>query len=497
MPIVLLVPFLLLGCAGSSSSISTGTSSPADTPIDGSAVLPGSPVVSLPFDPPAQGSTPTPGSPLPTTPLPGIPSQDPSTDGGDPSDDSGQNVPVTLTIDCTATPEHQSCQEHETAIGDACALAGGQELAGEASCLGRKWSPSYDQCQACLTEHGGSPIDCAPCANRSYGFLTTETLDQVEPRPGAALDVLWVFDNSPSMVDEQTSLATNIPDFLQALDEAEVEYRLAVTLTDPTPTIRGHFVSSVITPGSANPTLAFRQGVELVTTDLLCSSDQVGADCYNEQGLSTAVTALAYASTETPPNQGFLRPEADLAVIFVSDSDDMTQANPTRVFEATGTRDAQIDILLAAKSAPAKVTLSALVADGSEGCSRSCWLPSAQNPSLYQCTLDLPEHDNIESVGTFYLEAVRRSGGLSGPLCSKDFKPFLSELGARLTGASTSFPLAHQPISHSVAVWVDSVLVPPGEVNGWRVEGSALQFHGTAVPPVGATLQVRYYREEP
>jgi hypothetical protein len=46
------------------------------------------------------------------------------------------------------------------------------------------------------------------------------------------VDILFVIDNSGSMADEQARLARNFSGFVNALDEMELEYRVAITTTD-------------------------------------------------------------------------------------------------------------------------------------------------------------------------------------------------------------------------------------------------------------------------
>ena len=57
-------------------------------------------------------------------------------------------------------------------------------------------------------------------------------VDTFQQVAASKIDVLWVVDNSPSMVEEQDNLAQNFNQFLGFLTRAQTDFHIAVTTTD-------------------------------------------------------------------------------------------------------------------------------------------------------------------------------------------------------------------------------------------------------------------------
>lgn len=170
--------------------------------------------------------------------------------------------------------------------------------------------------------------------------------------PNRDLDILFVIDNSGSMADQQASLAANFPrmiDVLEQLDDGMPNVHIGVVTSDlgtlasispsPAPNIAtctgvgndgvlqtngstaltGSFISDVGQPDGSrmrNYTGALR--------DVFAEIARVGEQgCGFEQHLAAMRRALTH-----PANAGFLRPEANLAVIIIADEDDCSALSP-------------------------------------------------------------------------------------------------------------------------------------------------------------------------
>jgi hypothetical protein len=148
-----------------------------------------------------------------------------------------------------------------------------------------------------------------------------------------SLDVLFVIDNSASMADEQSNLAANFDGFLSALRDFEGKnfaFRIGVTTTS-------YPVSLLITEGSGSA------GALLKTPEMthpwLDADDPdldskfkslatVGTDgSWNVQPLRAAQAALT-APLIDRENAGFLRPAALLALVFITNGDDLSTEGP-------------------------------------------------------------------------------------------------------------------------------------------------------------------------
>ena len=131
------------------------------------------------------------------------------------------------------------------------------------------------------------------------------------------VDILLVVDNSCSMIDEQIKLAGNFDSFIEQFVEAEVDYQIGVVTTDMTDqTQAGRLVGETkIITSDMDDALArelFQENVKVCAT---------GSGF--EQGLGAAQAALSPDFTaDDGPNAGFLRDDAALSIVFVSDEDD-------------------------------------------------------------------------------------------------------------------------------------------------------------------------------
>ena len=159
------------------------------------------------------------------------------------------------------------------------------------------------------------------------------------------VDVLFVVDNSNSMEEEQANLAKNFPRFIQKLEQAKLDYRIGVVSTDlgagsysiptcgagdggklrtkPSPYLPG-------CPMPKDPWIESKGGVSNVpggdvTAAFSCMARIGVGGCGFEQTLESAHRAL---DPKLNVNPGFLRPDAALVVVVITDEDDCSAQNP-------------------------------------------------------------------------------------------------------------------------------------------------------------------------
>lgn len=154
------------------------------------------------------------------------------------------------------------------------------------------------------------------------------------------LDLLIVVDDSPSMADERAALAANARQFVNVLDNFEgglPSLHLGVITTDlggDGPGCAGRGDAGLLQRAEAcgvDGTFVRIDGVggrNNLSRDLAgtvaCMVD-VGTDgCEIEQPLAALDAALA----DDTRNVGFVRPEAQLFVLFITDDDDCSVADP-------------------------------------------------------------------------------------------------------------------------------------------------------------------------
>ncbi|MCA9670374.1 MAG: hypothetical protein KC503_32485 [Myxococcales bacterium] len=154
------------------------------------------------------------------------------------------------------------------------------------------------------------------------------------------VDILFVIDNSNSMEQEQKNLIANFSKFIQrieAIDPPIKSYHVGVVSTDlgagpyrpamncVAPGDNG-LLQNAASPACAGKTFpAYLTGPgPNVASDFACIAELGVGGCGYEQQMEAALVAL----TAQPQNAGFLRANAPLAVIFITDEDDCSAADP-------------------------------------------------------------------------------------------------------------------------------------------------------------------------
>jgi hypothetical protein len=199
------------------------------------------------------------------------------------------------------------------------------------TCLGVACAPSVTQ------ETDPDPVEGVDGGGELFidAKGESEFADAPPQEPCANMDILFVVDNSASMVEEQSSLAANFPLFLEVLDTYETEdnglldYRIAVTTsgTDANPIVSVPGFGTVPLPQTgANG--AFQQDCGMTRPWLERSDDDVAGkfSCIAQVGtggpdfeMQLYATKLALTRADNGP---FVRDDALLAIVIVTDEDD-------------------------------------------------------------------------------------------------------------------------------------------------------------------------------
>ncbi|MBW2276755.1 MAG: VWA domain-containing protein, partial [Deltaproteobacteria bacterium] len=149
-----------------------------------------------------------------------------------------------------------------------------------------------------------------------------------DPEGCISMDILFVIDNSGSMQEEQSNLATNFPLFIQVLDAYQnpqgdsLDYRVAVATTDTTGTNAGRLV------GQSNCDLGEHPWVEGPADDVVekfsCMAN-VGITGAGEEMPFVAIEEVFGDKAEPGfPNYGFFRvgQQSLLVLVIITDEDD-------------------------------------------------------------------------------------------------------------------------------------------------------------------------------
>ncbi len=309
------------------------------------------------------------------------------------------------------------------------------------------------------------------------GVLKNEQTDEFVQEAQAKVDVLFVVDNSGSMMDEQHSLGANFTSFLSHAAEAGVDYHVAVTTTGLERSSGGwatcpgggeggengrFFPVDNSSPRIITPTTPAAEAVFARNTN-------VGVCHWNEQGLEAMYRALTAPlvfdmdDPRTPQtmdgNAGFLREDAKLAIVAVTDEEDFS-LQPVAAYET---------FLLGLKGGDrSKVSFSAIAGPA-----------------------DLTTCPRASSTGSRYIQLAQSMGGVVESICTPNWAASLERISENAFGPNRSFPLSDTPSDTSrIVVRVDGVVV----TDGWTYDPvtNAVIFDVNRAPPPGASVEITY-----
>lgn len=281
------------------------------------------------------------------------------------------------------------------------------------------------------------------------------------------IDILVIDDNSAAMEFEQSALAGKFIDLVTPL--GSVDWQVGITTTDVSAGpygVQGSLLPLTGAPGkiidasTVNAPSIFQSTIERTET----------IDCVNqgtcpsgvEQPLAAAIMAIDKRGTD---NTGFFRPGADLAILILSDEDEMSDAGPT-------------------------ATLAQQVIDHF----KTTW-PTGKKLSAHAIVIPVGDAACLATQGTqfgatpFYgsyaTDFVQKTAGVLGSVCAPDYGLTLTSIGQRLIQLTQSVQLARIPILASV-----NVVFTPAQAITWTVSGDKVVFDSPPAP--GTQVDVFY-----
>lgn len=321
------------------------------------------------------------------------------------------------------------------------------------------------------------------CGNSDFFFGLAPEADTFEQSSSLnrinTIDVLWVVDNSGSMSDLQQNMAANMNNFMAAFLNQGYDFQMAVTTTEAW---KDEF------PGAGAPDIAkFRDGLgtnltgfPIVTPN---TPNPVQTFITNfMQGISGSGDERAFqsfrAALNSPLNAGFVRPGGYLSIIFVSDEEDFSHDNTT---------------LDENYNQPTLHTVQTYV-DYLNTLTRSTGRFKRYNVSTVSILDQACLNQSGGKIGTRLMELADATGGLKVDVCSPTFANDLDMLKSYLLEMLTQFYLSRIPQKHTIEVRVNGRIVPQDDRNGWSYHSdiNAIRFHGSEVPPEGASIGISY-----
>lgn len=334
------------------------------------------------------------------------------------------------------------------------------------------------------------------CAEEAQSLVRIRVQeDHLEQREEPRLDILWVIDNSHTMGAEQSKILEQASLFLSKLLPRRVDFHVGVVTTDPSeqghlvayrgPAVEGcdgcRFLSRAVPCADPRapegeyltrcPALAVFRGLTGVGTEG-SAAERAFDSAAQALGLDlgdpvTGVPPIDPGSGRVilaPPveNEGFLRDEADLLLIFVSDEDEGLKrvGAPVRyyerIFSAVKARTARRVMVSSLTGWPYPDQGAAAELPGVEGvCGRlgPLWDGDPINDGALAAELQAwiqgangcldrrdPQADlAYAEVGHRFVELTCRLGGIIGNLCAEDYQAPFAALTEAALGLGRSF----------------------------------------------------------
>lgn len=265
------------------------------------------------------------------------------------------------------------------------------------------------------------------------------------------LDIVWIIDNSGSMADEQDALGSNFSAFIDDFITKNVDFKMAITTTDAS-------------TSDKKGKMVYGSDVKLTSVKAQENEAQFKSDFMNlvrvgisgsgyEKGLAASEGFMQkYASS-------FLRPDAYLAVVVLSDEEDQS-ANSVGFYT---------DYLKSFKNEAGLVKVYTIADINGTNCCQS----------------------GITTGAERYMEASRDTAGVIADI-RDDFHQSLSSMGDTIINLLDSFALENSPVDGTLKVYVNGVLSTDYT---YDATSRSIKFNPNNLPPVGAEISVYYIKQ--
>jgi hypothetical protein len=309
------------------------------------------------------------------------------------------------------------------------------------------------------------------------GVASSHQIDRFVQSSGQTVDVLFIVDNSGSMQEEQNNLRSNFSAFITGATRFQNDYQLGIVTTDMdaqdesgklqpprimrrSPQIEQQFSSAVDVGTNGSGTEKGLAAAKAALSDPLIFD--TGVACQNDgQCVMPDKCVEGFCGGF---NRGFLREEAALELVFVSDEVDSSE----------GTMNFYVDFFKNIKGA------------GNAARFRANAIVGARNGQASSCSGAGGEAD----AGTQYVELAQRTNGRVFSICETNFGGPLQEIGNRAFGLPVQFFLTRPAQQASIEVQVNN----QNRNQGWQYDGmsNSVIFTEQTVPQPNDQIQVEY-----
>ncbi|QDK46197.1 hypothetical protein DOM22_14000 [Bdellovibrio sp. ZAP7] len=312
---------------------------------------------------------------------------------------------------------------------------------------------------------------CAPqdmsFSQSTSASSTSDATDSIIPSRGlsqnfdikenANIDILFVVDNSPSMLEEQANMSSKINGFMNLV--SGLSWQVALTTTDPrVNTVDSSGANQPWGDGQFRPMLNRSFLKKGDTTDTaaqaaLADAIKLGA---NGSGDERPINNI-YRSMERSENAAFFRKDSNLVVIIISDEDECSNGNcPSSSADTKKSQPSNLISMVQAKFGSEKVMMvdSIVKAPSDSSCSTASYAPITSS-------------------------LANMTGGVLGSVCASDYTSILSNAGNAAVSLARSISLSCNPIDSDNDGKIDFVLKNSSGVaitTGYSVSGKIVTF---------------------
>lgn len=328
----------------------------------------------------------------------------------------------------------------------------------------------------------------------SFNYSVTAGLGKV--------DILIVNDNSASMSFEQARLAPRFRNFISDLDSQNVNYRIAMTTTDVLSAGAGSLLSfkdgvSYLTSAHSDRFQLFDQTIQRAET-LSCEkfiADWIRNNGGNRDSISSSAYSSAYAQNCPSGDErgvyaanlvvnnnpsGFIRADAHLAIIFLSDEDERSG-----LYQSQGYVLDQMDqpafLVSNIKNKLGEDKFDSLSVHSIVVKDQNCL--NQQNSQVlgnYSPTAGLVSG----SYGNVYLTFATQGWGNAADICSTDYSSQLGKIQSNITEKIKDIMLnCSRPSDLAVTI--------SGSPVSFQLDGKVLKFNNYLAPGTNVSLSYK------
>lgn len=275
------------------------------------------------------------------------------------------------------------------------------------------------------------------------------------------VDVVLMVDNSSSMTQYQNKFSDQVPAMVASLDRLGMDYNFVVVTSDMrSGGSGGMFVGSPKVLTKNNPNL-----VSLLKSRVL--QGQAGSDL--ERGLQSIQQVLSpsYLAGE---GAGFLRSDALLAVIALSNEDDYSSSSVSSLKQFFDTLKPKF-----------KGTTQA-------------WIVNFIGVPNLASSCSTVLGGEYKEPGLRWIDLANYSGGTIQPICDSSLATAVDNVKKRIVEILTDYHLERRPKIETIVVHKNGQVVPRSSTDGWEYlsDINAVRFYGSAVPGADDRVSVDF-----